>query len=96
MYLHKCKLKDRSPPAYKLMCLQTKPKEQIRGILHLSQLAESFVWVCTLKNLKKVPKKWENAYFTIKNAKASRTLRQPWPLANNGSLCSPNSTLLHL
>ena len=32
---------------------------------------------CTLKNLKKkYQEKWENAYLRVKNARASRTLRQ--------------------
>ena len=49
----------------------------------------------TLKDFKK--KYQENAYLTVKNARASRALRQALDPGgtNIRSLCSPNSTSLH-
>ena len=48
---------------------------------------------CALNNLKK-KEKLENVYLKVKNVRASRALR--WESrANIGSLCLPNSALLH-
>ena len=49
---------------------------KIARIFHIERYFVIYPHKCTLKKLKKYQEKWENTYLIVKNARASRALRQ--------------------
>ena len=71
----------------------------LEGIFHFQKNQNLLSWTYInykLKILKKrYQEKWENAYLTLKNTRASRALRWPWTPANVCSLHSLSGAARH-